>query len=565
MPNSSDSRAKSTQGPAGEEDSADGTDAIGADGAPDDDRLRRVTAGWAGWAISASFHLLLILLMASIYFLVSTPEIDVPPVRVTTIEPPPKPVEKPKERALQAEVQLDIEAESDHPNPISQLDLPVEDSEREEESDSPVAKGREEAVADSEMGGSGAFMAIGSGGGSAGMFGSRSGGGRKRAVGRFGGSKGSESAVDAALRWLKRHQDPNGMWNAVSYPNNCTDGGGRCEPGSNAYDEESTSVALTGYALLCFLGAGFDHQTPNKYKATVTKGLAWLLAAQHPDGRFGIRNYENAVASMAIAEVYAMTGDPSLKQPAQRGVDVILATQCLDSAPGGAPAAGSSASSGRLGWDYITSTTRNDSSVTGWNVMALKSALAAGLNVGAGMDGAKRWLERVWQNANPQWRSLDAYTGRAIMPYAYWDDSHRMTFLDHGNAEVDKHVGVNLSCVGMVCAVFLGHHAGDPMLESFANEAIASIPAAYPFNTYYVYYNTLGMFQVGGERWKRWNGSVRDVLVNAQRKEASCFDGSWDWKDTRFYGSDIGRVLSTVYNCLSLEVYYRYAQVAVKK
>jgi hypothetical protein len=67
-------------------------------------------------------------------------------------------------------------------------------------------QGREEAVADVEMGGQGVFMAIGAGGGGAGMFGSRSGGGRKRAVAFGGGSKASESSVDVGLRFLKKHQ-----------------------------------------------------------------------------------------------------------------------------------------------------------------------------------------------------------------------------------------------------------------------------------------------------------------------------------------------------------------------
>ena len=221
-------------------------------------------AGIVSWVVSGALHATAILLAGTIYFLTAEPEQEIPPVRVTNIPPPPmKKDEKPKDRELlDPKVTLDIETKSDTPNPITQLDLPDDNSQREEVNDNPVPKGREEAVADSEMGGSGAFMAIGAGGGGAGMFGSRSGGGRKRAVGLGGGSRGSESAVDASLRWFKKHQSPNGMWDAEKYFQNCTEDP-KCEPGTGAQEE---SAAMTGFALLCFLGAGYDHKTPNKYK-----------------------------------------------------------------------------------------------------------------------------------------------------------------------------------------------------------------------------------------------------------------------------------------------------------
>jgi hypothetical protein len=513
-------------------------------------------AALISWIVSGALHATLIMLMGTVYFLVKEEAEETPPVRINTIPPPPPKVdEKPKDRTLlDSKVELDTDVVADTVAPITQLDLPVETSQREEEDDNPVPKGREEAVADSEMGGSGAFMAIGAGGGGSGMFGSRSGGGRKRAVGRGGGSKGSESAVNAALRWFKKHQSPNGMWDAERYFQNCTEDP-KCEPGSmSSRSPEEVHVAMTGYALLAYLGAGYDHKTPNIYRTTVKKGIDYLLSVQKPSGLMGGRNYEHPVAVMALAEAYAMTTDPDLRDPSQKGVDIILERQNKND---GAGNNGGSGGDG-LGWDYVNPGKRNDSSVTGWNVMALKSAYAGGLNVGSGMSGAKNWLDRTWKANNdgkegrPDWRKIDPYTSESLFSYTWW-----------GSEEFDKQMGhQKMACVGMVCAVFMGHRSGDPMLESLANWVVKNqTPKSYPTNTYYMYYNTLGMFQVGGEKWKLWNSSVRDMLVAAQRKGDGCFDGSWDYKNTVFHGHEIGRVLSTAYNTLCLEVYYRYAQV----
>jgi hypothetical protein len=509
--------------------------------------------GWAGWLISFAIHASLLVIMYLVVF--GTPHIaeDPPAVRVVDIAAP-KPVEdKTKRTDLdETKIEVPIKQEAEVPSPVSSLDMEVTKHESEDENDAVQPKGREEAVANAEMGGQGAFMAVGAGPGSAGMMGFRKGGGRKRGCGLFGGTPGSEAAVDRGLRWLKRHQSLNGMWDAVNYTGNC-DENPKCEPGANS--SGNVSAALTGYAVLCFLGAGYDTKSPNKYRETVRRGVDYLLAAQQADGSFG-RNYENGICAMAIAEAYAMSGDPDLKEPAQKAMDVIIATQAAD--PGAADAA-----YGKLGWDYgKANPDRNDSSVSGWNVMALKSGLAAGLEVTAGLNGAKHWLDVVWKATNPGWEKLDPYTDESRFPYVYKGSDKSVQIGKPGDSMHD------LACVGLVSAAFLGHQPGDQMLGTLANYVSNhQQPKTWAdLHLYYSYYNTMGMFQVGGDQWKVWNGTVRDLFVDNQRVGDGCFDGSWNFADTKeWHGREVGRVLSTVYCILSLEVYYRYDQVAGKQ
>lgn len=70
--------------------------------------------------------------------------------------------------------------------PVDQLDVPLEQKiTSESEDDSRIAKGREEAVASSDTGSTGAFMAIGAGGGSVGLLGNRTGGAKRRALAKY--------------------------------------------------------------------------------------------------------------------------------------------------------------------------------------------------------------------------------------------------------------------------------------------------------------------------------------------------------------------------------------------
>ncbi len=80
---------------------------------------------------------------------------------------------------------------------------------------------------------------------------------------------------------------------------------------------------------------------------------------------------------------------------------------------------------------------------------------------------------------------------------------------------------------------------------------------------YYWYYASLALFQFDGHkgsRWKQWNEPMMNALVKNQNvKSSGCRRGSWE-PVGRWCGEG-GRVYATAINALTLEVYYRYANV----
>jgi hypothetical protein len=515
----------------------------------------RPTGGWAGWAVSGAIHAGVLCGLTLVGFAVTRPSEDPPgtPVQMTAQLPPadkPPVLERndPDLPVIPISMVSDVVAPKDLLMPVEKADLAEADP---VDGDPP---GDPNKISTMEMGQAGFMPAIGPGGGAPGPFGKRGPSGRKRGAAEGGGNGRSEAAVEGALRWLKRHQSPDGRWEAVNYGRNCQEDGPRCEPG-NAQAGDA-DVALTGLAALCFLGAGHDHKAPGTYRNVVRQAVDHLVAVQQGDGLIGKRNYEHAVAAMALAEAYGMTNDPELREPAQKAMDVITARQAVDPAV-------TDATYGRLAWDYgNANAARNDSSVSGWCIMALKSGRAAGLDVSTALDGAKHWVTRTWEVTNPDHAKLDTYTGESRFPYVF---NATAGTVDIAKTPGDSH---DLAGVGLVSAIFLGHGTGDVMAETLANYVTAhQAPTAWKdMNLYYVYYGSLGMFQLGSgakdPRWQRWNTTVRDLLVDNQRSGDGCFAGSWNWDDSRkFHGADTGRVLSTTLSCLTLEVYYRYALV----
>ena len=68
------------------------------------------------------------------------------------------------------------------------------------------------------------------------------------------------------------------------------------------------------------------------------------------------------------------------------------------------------------------------------------------------------------------------------------------------------------------------------------------LPDNGDYHIYYWYYGTLSLFQIGGERWDRWNHRLTATLLETQRKSGHA-KGSWEPKTP--FGVDGGRIFST--------------------
>ena len=351
-----------------------------------------------------------------------------------------------------------------------------------------------------------------------GSFGHRNGGGRRLMVKRHGGSRATESGVDLALRWLAYHQEPDGHWDAKKYS-----------------AEGKTDTACTGFALLAFLGAGHSEKV-GEYKGNVQRAVAWLKSKQGADGVIfdhtdaGAVGYHAAIATLAIAEAAGMASIPDTRAAAQKAVD--YCTERHQSGEG----------SDRCGWRYGPKQP-GDLSVTGWFIMALKSAKVAGLHVNpASFDGAIKFLDQV-EKKEP---GADAAYG----------SSSQYTYFPGGDS------APRVTMIGNLGRQFMGWKKED--LQGGVEWAISKggLPVwganGGSVDLYYWYYGTLCVFQQGGDMWTRWNEAMKTALVTNQCKNGDEM-GSWD--PVGAFSTQWGRVGETALACLCLEVYYRYLQL----
>lgn len=325
-----------------------------------------------------------------------------------------------------------------------------------------------------------------------------------------GGTSATEAAVARALRWLARHQNKDGSFSLHAF-NRTSDCNGQCDGAAR----QASDHAGTALALLPYLGAGQTHLT-GQYTKEVFAALRWLIDHQRDDGDlrgpggFG-RMYAHGQAAIVLCEAYALTGDEQLRGPAQLALDFIVKAQ-----------------HGAGGWRYEPGEP-GDTSVVGWQLMALNSGRMAHLQVPPEtLQRAGAFLDSV-------------ATDRVGGTYSYLPG--------HGASPV-------MTAEALLCRQYLGwarDHEG--MKVGVRLLVDQNPPDAGRQGVYYWYYATQVLHHLGGKDWDAWNEQMRRVLLETQVKKGHAA-GSWDPRGD--HAPAAGRLYQTALAACTLEVYYRY-------
>jgi len=330
------------------------------------------------------------------------------------------------------------------------------------------------------------------------------------------------------LQFLSRYQRKDGSWHLEDFGDN---------------PRLRSDTAATGLSLLAFQGAGYSHRQ-YQYTEVCKSALEYLIANQRTNGDLyiamddpsnsNVRFYSHSIAALALCEAYGMTQDAALKEPAQKAVDFMVSSQD--------PVGG--------GWRYQPGY-ESDTSVSGWFMMALKSAELSGLTVPkTTFEKIEGWLDKA--QASPDRRYLYRYNPLAP---------------DAPSTRKGREVNPTMTGVGLLMRLYLGWRrdnenmgrGADYLLQNPPSLGTPSVPLR---DTYYWYYATQVMFHMGGERWRKWNAMLHPMLIKSQQLEGPD-SGSWNpgGPIPDRWGPFAGRLYVTTLNLLSLEVYYRHLPI----
>ena len=336
------------------------------------------------------------------------------------------------------------------------------------------------------------------------------------------------AAIDAALTWLKVHQDEDGKWDCDGFMKHDLQGAPSDGPGNAVHD-----VGVTGLAVLAFLGNGSTMRS-GPHKNQIKQAIVWLRNQQQHNGLFGVNAshdfvYDHAIATFAVCEAYGLSDYQLLKDTAQKGINYLESHRNPYAV-----------------WRYQPRDNDNDTSVTTWAALAFVSGDFFGLQVNQqALQLVSVWYDQV---TSPDGRA--GYT-KAGEPSSRMPGDHATRFPPQN--------GETLTAAAAFGRLALGQTPEQkPILKAAAELLLRKPPRWEPghVDAVYWYFGSLAMWQMGGVYRDTWSRAL-GVLVDQQRRDGN-FAGSWD--PIGVWDQAGGRVFVTSLYALSLAAPRRLAR-----
>jgi Prenyltransferase and squalene oxidase repeat len=328
-----------------------------------------------------------------------------------------------------------------------------------------------------------------------------------------------DSAIDRALAWLATQQQPDG-----SFPTHS-----QGQPG------------VTSLCVLAFMAHGHV-PGDGTYGERLTKATRYIMACQQPNGLVTLEgpegltltrdiNYEigvtaaynHGISSLTLSEIYGMGQQKEAAQLSARIKKALAATLEMQRWPKDEP-------HDVGGWRYVVDeegTEDSDLSITGWNLMFLRSARNAGFEVAQQpIDSAVAYVRRTFEREVGSFR----YTIRPA--------TSRSRAMAGAGILALAHAGFHNSMEAKSAAQWLLKHN----LDDYNNNTGIEGDRYH----YSLFNSCQAMYQMGSPYWEQFfPHTVTTLLAHQQR------DGSWDAENIK-RDRAFGRSYTTALVVLSL-------------
>jgi hypothetical protein len=276
--------------------------------------------------------------------------------------------------------------------------------------------------------------------------------------------------------------------------------------GNSGYACGVATASLGGLALMCSGCAPGQ----GKYGKQIDAAIEFVLS--HVDQAGYINRTDNAVhenmyghgfSMLFLSQAYGMTLKPEIGEKLRRAVRLTCRTQ-----------------NSQGGWRYQPAPTDADLSITVCQIMGLRGARDAGIDVPD--EIRQKCIEYVQKSQNR-------------------DGSFRYTMQG-------GHTTYAMTAAGVTSLYSAGIYEGPAVEKALKSLDDGGRQGGHYF--YSIYYATQAMWHAGGEHWNKWYPTIRDELVSRQDS-----DGGWSRE------SEAGPEYGAAMACIVLQMPLNYLPV----